>query len=582
MLLVALWLAVLLGVAAISAVARSSVSRTSRLALLAAMVVAASAVAAGRPRAAPPMTGAPKVVPVAGYVGSGACAPCHPSEYASWSKTYHHTMTQRASRSTVLARLDTPVAAEGTTYTLSADADDSIWATEATKQAERSRVLMTTGSHHMQGYWVAEGKGALRMLPFVFAREEGRAVPRREAFVEPPSSPQHDVRWNSNCIACHATGGEPRADVNGALFDTHVTELGIACEACHGPGARHVDRYADPFARVAQRRRAQPDETIVNPAHLPADRAAAACGQCHSYAYPKDEEAFWRSGYVDTFRPGDAFDRSRILLSPEVLGDPRGPNVDVAVGDLFWPDGAVRVAGREYNAMVDSACFLRGEGARRISCTSCHSMHASDPDDMLRRDVSVQAVCVGCHAMPANHSHHAPGSAGDACVSCHMPKTSYALRTAIRSHHIDVPRADGVPRPPNACNLCHLDRPLAWTARALARFRGAPEASRGEADGIPESARGLLTRDAAERAIWADAMGSAEGMAASGSDWEEPLLAYAAGHDPYAVVRYAASRSRRAIEVTHGTTSASGVTLGSDDIASLAAGRDDRDMTVAE
>ena len=41
------------------------------------------------------------------------------------------------------------------------------------------------------------------------------------------------------------------------------------------------------------------------------------------------------------------------------------------LGDRFWPDGMVRVTGREYNGLLDTACYQRG----KMSCLSCHSMH---------------------------------------------------------------------------------------------------------------------------------------------------------------------------------------------------------------
>jgi predicted CXXCH cytochrome family protein len=577
--LLALSLAVSLGLGALALVLRSGAARSGRLVVALGMLLAGGAFAAMRPHAAPPRASTPKISHAAGYAGSGTCASCHPSEYASWSRTFHRTMTQRASKGTVLAPLEMPIDADGERYTLTADDEGAVWALHG--QDPRERLLLTTGSHHMQGYWVAGDAGALRMLPFVFVREDDQVLPRRDAFVQPPDAPQHDVRWNSNCIACHATGGEPRADARSTAYETQVAELGIACEACHGPGAAHVAQHGDPFERAAQRRSGHADPTISNPERLSPERGSAACGQCHSYAYPKDEEAFWRNGYVGAFRPGDTLDRSRVLLSPAVLADPRGPKVDVNVEDLFWADGTVRVAGREYNAMIRSACFARGTGAQQIACTSCHSMHASDPDDMLRRDRSMQAACNSCHTMPEGHSRHAPGSPGDACVACHMPKTSYALRTAIRSHRIDVPDERGEPGPPNACNLCHLDRSLAWTVRTLRGWHREAPGDEGLPD-VPESARGLLSRDAAERVLWADAMGDVDALAVSGTDWEGALLDYAAAGDPYAVVRYVAARSRRKLAGAKQAKSRAQVSLTREDVTALVEGRDDRDIVVAE
>jgi hypothetical protein len=44
----------------------------------------------------------------------------------------------------------------------------------------------------------------------------------------------------------------------------------------------------------------------------------------------------------------------------------------------------------------------------------------------------------------------------------------------IRSHQIDIPRVTTVKQneKPNACNLCHLDKPLQWTADTLTQWYG--------------------------------------------------------------------------------------------------------------
>ena len=67
----------------------------------------------------------------------------------------------------------------------------------------------------------------------------------------------------------------------------------------------------------------------------------------------------------------------------------------------FWPDGRVRVGGREYPGIVQSACFESGE----LTCLSCHRMHqdAADPrtveewaDDQLDIGMRTDEACVGC------------------------------------------------------------------------------------------------------------------------------------------------------------------------------------------
>ena len=50
---------------------------------------------------------------------------------------------------------------------------------------------------------------------------------------------------------------------------------------------------------------------------------------------------------------------------------------DPAETGSFWSDGMIRATGREFNGLMESPCYTRGE----MSCLSCHEMHqkAGDP-----------------------------------------------------------------------------------------------------------------------------------------------------------------------------------------------------------
>jgi predicted CXXCH cytochrome family protein len=515
-------------------------------------------------------------------VGSGACRACHPGEFASWHRSFHRTMTEVASPATVLGPWDgTKLEVEGRSVELSRRGNE-LWArlpdpdlVAAAARANRPapsaaaplvarRILLVTGSHHHQVYWVAGERGnELRLLPITYLIAEGRYVPRRDAFLQPPDAPPHAMRWNSNCIMCHATRGAPELDETRDVFASEAVELGIACEACHGPGAAHVKRHESPFARLLTHFSRAADASIVNPARLAPERASEVCGQCHAYFVPRDEDRFWRDGFGD-FRPGDALDRTRSLLVPAAAAasrhatrpgaatetPPDQPLVEATAESLFWGDGTIRVGGRELNGLEHSACFLQGRGEGRLSCLTCHSMHASDPDDQLRKDESVDRACASCHEREARsaseHTHHAAGSAGSSCIACHMPYTSYALFTAIRSHRIDSPSALATANTgrPNACNLCHLDRTLEWTAKTLAAWYEPRLPARALDDETPRALAELLAGDAATRAVVAAAFGREEARAASGSTWQARALAELLD-DPYAAVRKVACDSLR-------------------------------------
>ena len=119
----------------------------------------------------------------------------------------------------------------------------------------------------------------------------------------------------------------------------------------------------------------------------------------------------------------------------------------------------------------------------------------------------------------------------------------------MRSHQISVPRVQDTvaTNRPNACNSCHLDRTLAWTAAALRRWFGTPVPSLSEeqrtlAAAALDAARG----EPGVRALAAWSMGWDAARAASNGDWMAPILIELLD-DEYAAVRYIAYHSLRQI-----------------------------------
>ena len=518
---------------------------------------AAGLAAPGPAPAGPP--DAPIQVLTDGYVSSDTCASCHPQEHASWAGSFHRTMTQAATPASTRADFDgVEVAIWGQRFALSRRGDE-LWvdmpdpldparrfdregraAGAAARRVER-RVALVTGSHHYQVFWVPqpvpgqpEGR-ALTNLSIVYLIEEDRWIPREAAFLSPPEIGQGHAPWSMTCLRCHVTRGRP-----GRAIDTDFAELGIACEACHGPAEAHVERYRDPLRRYWAHLVGDRSPAIAEPGGLDHRRSSEVCAHCHSLLAITDGDEFMAHGTA--FRPGEDLRAAY----PSLLGE----GMDAGErAERLWADGEVRVTGREYVAMSASRCFGEGE----LGCLSCHSMHGAEPDDQLRPGMRGDAACTGCHAAasyaaPA-HTHHAAGSSGAECQSCHMPYSTYGLLKAVRSHRIGSPRVTDELRSgrPNACNLCHLDRPLGWAAEQLAGWYGQaaptlPQEEREVAYGVAR----LLRGDAGVRALIAWAMGWGPAQAASDPRWMAPYLTFALG-DPYDAVRWIGARSLRTL-----------------------------------
>lgn len=509
-----------------------------------------------------------------GYVGVDACVSCHPSQHASWTASYHRTMTQVASEETVLAPFDGRVLEDQGRSVRVFRMGQAYWAEfddpEGRDQRVQRMIVVTTGSHSEQFYWYASGAGRrLGLLGFVWRIAEQRWIPYLDVTVSPnpghgPLAPAQGT-WNRGCMFCHTTRPKMRFDPLEPAFDTQVTNFGIACEACHGPGGEHVAANRSPIRRYGLRWSDDPDPTIVNPAHLSPRSASQVCGQCHGilpFLLPGESVAtLSRDGLA--YRPGDDLETTRNLVRPSLPVRPewlqnivqRDPSY---LRNRFWSDGFVRVSGREYNGLVDSPCFQNADSDGKLSCLSCHQLHQQDDDprpvkawanDQLAPGADGDEPCLGCHTAlrerVAEHSQHAADSAGARCMNCHMPFTTFGLLKGIRSHTIESPsvQASLDSGRPNGCNLCHLDQTLAWTAEALDDWYEIDQPVLGTRERtLPASWIWALSGDAGQRAVLASAFGWEPAKAISDPSWHGAILARLLD-DPYHAVRLVAHRS---------------------------------------
>lgn len=523
-----------------------------------------------RPPTATPPSQQPLVAAADDYVGSGACRSCHPGEHASWHGSFHRTMTQVATRATLIPRFEhLDLDWFGKPVRL-AWRGEELWVAferggKRPGPVERP-VVQITGSHHIQVLWYSTDHGReLAPVPMCFKIAEAQWLPLTTVFVLPPEfrDPPEPGAWNHSCLMCHSTQPRPRVDID--RVDTHVGELGIACEACHGPGAAHVAANHDPVARYSHRFAAN-EPNIVDPAQLLPVRSAQVCGHCHSVSILRQAHfAEWRE-HGSPFRPGRDLQATHLTIgasdsdAPELRRElQKNPHF---VASSFWSDGEVRLSGREFSGLRQSPCYTHGDTSRQMDCSSCHAMHTADGaatpdwrDDQMRPDARGNAACTQCHtafaapAALAAHTHHAPESAGSNCYDCHMPHTSIGLMKASRTHRISSPsvQVELATGRPNACNQCHLDRTLQWTAEALATKWGiaAPELD-AEQRTVAASVRWLLTGDAGLRLLAAWSYGWPEAQRTAGTDWMAPYLARLLD-DPYYVVRFRAAASLRTL-----------------------------------
>lgn len=524
--------------------------------------------------------------------GAAECRRCHPDHAESFARTFHRTMTQRASAQSVRGRFDGQALDYFGVRARAVRGPGGEFVIEyAGPQLAPTRFVVekTVGSRRYQQY-VAARDGELVRLPIAYHIEEQRWFHMNGAFLtpDPPADgalaradyERHVTRWNDNCVFCHNVAPNPgkRAGPAGAArFETQVAELGVACEACHGPGLAHARANANPLRRYALHLSGAPDPSIVNPARLSPERSLDVCGRCHGQRITDDVEAFLRRG--DPFVPGDdlALFSAPLWRDTTLHGEP-------AFEARFWADGTPRLTAYEYQGVLQSPCAQRGA----LTCLDCHGMHEGDPRGQLRPDKRGAAQCTQCHAelagvraQRAHARHPAPGALPE-CVDCHMPRVVYGVLDVHPSHRIELPEParDAAAQRPDACTQCHVDQTRAWAVRqrdALwpradrtrapavppAIDRGAPDAEAGTARASPptraaDTARTspeaseawsevetqLFAGDPVERALAAHALGR---RAAPGAlERHAALLLDVMSYDPYPAVRHLALRALRA------------------------------------
>ncbi len=425
-----------------------------------------------------------------GYIQSTGCRDCHAEQHASWHETFHRSMTQEATPETIRGRFDGQMISvagypcqpfrEGDRFfvslvhpaweeqELAAGRDPRQHAQPPPMTYEVNRVI---GSHHQQVYLSRAPDGAYHTLPIVWQIAEQRWITRKASFLlSHRDSFYHMTKlWNNGCVFCHNTGPEP------GLQQSYVA--GRHAVLLEHPGSRAGDRlrslprtWSAHTAEMQQTLAQSPispadlapgtaespsaagpsaDEPIqsliVNPAKLNKEQSVLTCARCHGKMIAKAE--FDRQCLVegDFFRPGqwDFVERYNYPTR-----DPQTEFAEMKDGMYFWADGTPRTTALEYQGVLQSACYQRGE----MTCLSCHSMHNSPPNDQLRYgddpglELSLQnEACNQCHPQfkdPVQlkaHTHHAPASSGSLCYNCHMPYQSYSLLKRTRSHRISNP-----------------------------------------------------------------------------------------------------------------------------------------------
>ncbi len=483
----------------------------------------------------------------ANYIKSTDCRTCHEDHFASWRKTHHSRMTQDITVDTVQGDFERQNTLDYLGVSAKMEKRPAGFFMKfayADGKSEEFKIERTVGSRRIEQY-VAKQNGQYFRLPVAYDLMNKRWMSLNGSFFYPDGDnfKQHFTQWDTNCVFCHNVKAQPNYNFDTKLARTEVSELGIACGACHAQGAEHADAAGSPLTRAMWRAKENAETKIVDPLELDTDRSMMICGHCHGQRVP---EPFDR--IRDILGKGDPFDAGADLAKYY-----RPVHADTSIGQMsfanrFWPDGSPRLTAYEYQGITGSSCFIKGEKGKRITCTSCHSMHEGDIKGQITEEKRTNVACTQCHsqlrdeAALKTHTKHEINSTGSSCYSCHMPEVVYGVQTIHKTHLITVPNPSLTVEKsvPNACNQCHIDRSANWAVDQAKAFwpsrYGAATASKDTQFDIPEGVRGLFGGDALTRGLMADAL-----TKHADPKWASGFLVEAFAGDNYPVVRYFAA-----------------------------------------
>ncbi|MGA7980534.1 MAG: tetratricopeptide repeat protein [Chromatiaceae bacterium] len=331
-------------------------------------------------------------------------------------------------------------------------------------------VKYTFGVFPLQQYLIEFPGGRLQALDIGWdSRPKGEGG-QRWIHLHPDDPVRHDdvlhwtgpnLNWNYMCADCHSTNLRKGYDERSDSYHTTWSEIDVSCEACHGPGSKHVQwaeakekgktvEIPDMGLTVRLDERvgvAWPIDPVSGKAKRSAPRTTTkeiqVCARCHSRRSQMTDEVIAGQPYLDGFRPA--------LLTT----------------GLYYPDGQIQDEVYVWGSLLQSKMYQAG-----ITCSDCHDPHAATI--RLPGDV----VCYQCHSpdryATKKHHFHPEGSTGASCVECHMPPTNYMVVDARHDHSFRVPRPDQsvTMGTPNACNKCHADKTPQWAAEQVKAWYG--------------------------------------------------------------------------------------------------------------
>jgi len=395
-----------------------------------------------------------------GYASSETCAGCHETQADLWKNSHHDLAIQVATPLAALGDFEnSEFTHHGVTSRFYRTGEQLLVETDGMDGKLTSfPVRYTFGVFPLQQYLLELPNGKIQALSIAWDSRPETDGGQRWFHVYGDDPIDHtDVlhwtkpsqNWETMCADCHSTNLTSNYVLAEDRFETSWSELNVGCEACHGPGQKHVqwaqrpdDQPAmglDPHFDESQNVGWMPNsETGTSARSIPrtTNKELNACAGCHSRRARIAEGNHPATPFLNNYRPA--------------LIDPPSYHADGQILDEVYVWGSFK----------QSKMHAAG-----VTCSDCHDPHS------LQLRAPQEQVCLQCHAADrfATIDHQMHEQATVNCIDCHMPPTNYMQIDARNDHSFRIPRpaltlAHGTP---NACNDCHTDKDAGWAVQAL-------------------------------------------------------------------------------------------------------------------
>ena len=399
-----------------------------------------------------------------GFVGSIKCADCHRKEYDIWQDSHHDHAMDIASEKTVFGDFnDATFTSHGITSRFYRKEDRFYVHTQGPKgQMMEFEVTYTFGWYPLQQYLVPFKRGRLQCLPIAWDVRENKWYDLNPEIKLDTKDwlywTNAGQNWNGMCAECHSTNLKKNYDLDSDSYRTSWTDIDVGCEACHGPGSKHVE-----WAEIPDMGRPS-----VNNYDLPVKTSGTTskqlvnqCAPCHSRRAILGDYTHAEPDLLDSMLPS--------LLTSE----------------LYYPDGQILEEVYVYGSFTQSKMYHRD-----IKCSDCHDVHSVK---LIREgnDLCLQCHRAGEYDTYEHHFHKQKGEKGEPiksgdgkilfdvgtgaeCMHCHMPGRNYMVIDYRPDHSFRIPRPDLTEKikTPNACNRCHIDKSVKWSDEWITKWYG--------------------------------------------------------------------------------------------------------------